>query len=730
MKSSAIVRVCFVMSIMMLLMFGSVAYAAETFVDEGIEYQILNKREVEVVGYEGNITDLEFSSYVDGYSVVSIADKAFQNCTTLTRVDIPYGVEKIGKYAFDGCSSLTEIAVSGSVERIGANAFQNCSMLSQIELSYGIEEIGAEAFSGCTSLTVIEIPGSVEEICDSMFKNNTALTSIELSYGVEKIGESAFEGCTGLTTVSIPGSVESMGKKAFYGCYALSTVELAYGIEKIGDSCFENCTGILDLSIPGSVKTVNPKAFYGCSGINVLEISYGVEKIKESAFAECTNIVRLSLPGSIESVEKNAFSGCTALVQLDIAYGVEKIGDSAFNNCTSLYIVEIGGKSTEISQAAFNNTPYSKGEDIPSDLLAALNSTEEPTLDATNEESSVVSEPDPTAAPTATPTPEPTPTLEPSPTPYVDESIPRYAVSLNVKCIENWFFSMYDINIMIDGMSQAVLGHGKTDTFTLQIPEGEHVLRFANADDASVYGEVAIKVLRDSSFTYELTCFGTEVTVKAFVTMEKSSGGYDGENYMDVKAEFEALGFTNIELDRYERTLYGGYDEGDVWKVHIDDSWFDKGDTVLASDKVTIMYNVYVDPTPAPVSNNLTVDNCPELAAMLNNKADIDPSYSAFATKYKGQIIEFDGRIDHVMNHGNYDTRYDILLSAGDYNPNSMRGPAFKFEDVACYDMDLDTLFLEDEIWVGRNVHIVAYVKNYNSNSGLFFLDPISVEGR
>ncbi len=700
MRSGALVRVCFVMAIVLLLSSGSVAYAVETFTDDGIEYRVLNKREVEIIGYEGNITTLDISSYVNGYSVVSIADKAFHNCTTLISVDIPYGVEKIGKNAFDGCSSLTDIAVSGSVETIGANAFQDCSMLSKIDLSYGVKKIGKSAFSRCTSLTTIEIPGSVKEISDSMFQNNTALTSIEISYGIKEIRESAFEGCTGLATVSIPGSVESIGKRAFYGCYSLSSVEL----------------------------------------------SYGVEKIKESAFAECTNIDSLSLPGSIESVGKNAFYGCTALVQLDIAYGVEKIGDGAFNNCTSLYTVDIGGKRTEISQTAFNNTPYSKSEAIPSELLDRFTATEDPAMNAANEGRAVVSESNPTTTPTATPTiePTPTPTLEPtstptleptltpepSPTPYVDDSIPRHEVSLNVKCIENWFFSMYDINIMLDGMSQAVLAHGKSETFTMQVPEGEHVLRFANADDATVYGEVVLKVLRNSSFTYELTCFSTEVTTKAFVTMDKSSGGYDGENYLDVKAEFEALGFTNIELDRYERTLYGGYDEGDVWKVHINGSRFDKGDTVLASDKVTIMYNVYVDPTPTPVSNNLTVENCPELAAVLSNKADIDPSYSAFATKYKGQTIEFDGRIDSVMNHGSYNTRYDILLSAGDYNPNSMSGPAFKFENVACYDMDLDTMFLEDEIWVGRNVHIVAYVKYFNSNSGLFFLDPISVEGR
>ena len=131
------------------------------------------------------------------------------------------------------------------------------------------------------------------------------------------------------------------------------------------------------------------------------------------------------------------------------------------------------------------------------------------------------------------------------------------------------------------------------------------------------------------------------------------------------------------------------------------------------------------------ISNKvLTIDNCEELANMLSNKDDIDESYSNFASKYKGRTIEFDGRIDHLMNYENYDTRFDILVGAGDYDPDHQTGPAFKFKNVAAYDLDLDTIDLESEIKVGKNVRIVAKVEEFDSNSGLFFLDPVSVTSR
>lgn len=104
----------------------------------------------------------------------------------------------------------------------------------------------------------------------------------------------------------------------------------------------------------------------------------------------------------------------------------------------------------------------------------------------------------------------------------------------------------------------------------------------------------------------------------------------------------------------------------------------------------------------------------------------MDPSYEAFAEKYQGRNIEFDGRIDYCTNYENYSTRFDYLISSGDYDPDSQIGPTFKFENVnhAQLNTNLET------VSVGLNVHIVAEVVSYDNDSGLFFLNPVSVTGR
>ena len=69
-------------------------------------------------------------------------------------------------------------------------------------------------------------------------------------------------------------------------------------------------------------------------------------------------------------------------------------------------------------------------------------------------------------------------------------------------------------------------------------------------------------------------------------------------------------------------------------------------------------------------------------------------------------------------------------MSSGDYNQDNQIGPIFKFENVNAYDLDLNTLYLESQIEVGKNVRIVAKVEQFDNNTGLFFLDPVSVTSR
>ena len=127
----------------------------------------------------------------------------------------------------------------------------------------------------------------------------------------------------------------------------------------------------------------------------------------------------------------------------------------------------------------------------------------------------------------------------------------------------------------------------------------------------------------------------------------------------------------------------------------------------------------------------LTVKNSEDLKALLEVRDPGDPYVSEFAEKYDDREIEFDACIVSILNHEDYDTRYDILIYVGDYEGEGFGyGPSFQFEDVGVYDLGVDDLYLPDYISEGRNVHVVAKVDEYEESSQLFKLDPVSVTAR
>lgn len=229
-----------------------------------------------------------------------------------------------------------------------------------------------------------------------------------------------------------------------------------------------------------------------------------------------------------------------------------------------------------------------------------------------------------------------------------------------------------------------------------------------------------------------------------------------GRAYQDVVKDFEEKGFTNIQVEPIDDLITGWLTkDGEVEDVSVD------GDVKYSSDRwypnsvtVVIRYHTFpqksngdgnaetestqsqeisqAEETSQAKEINLTIDNCEELKTLLAVKAEIDPLYSKFADTYEGATIEFDGCITYIANHDNYDTRYDILLSAGDYiDENTANpGPIFKIADVNTMNLGINDLFLPEFVSIGSNVRVVAKVLEFNSNTGLFFLEPILVTER
>jgi len=127
----------------------------------------------------------------------------------------------------------------------------------------------------------------------------------------------------------------------------------------------------------------------------------------------------------------------------------------------------------------------------------------------------------------------------------------------------------------------------------------------------------------------------------------------------------------------------------------------------------------------------LSAANNPELAAILAVPNECSDSIQAFALKYSGRTIEFDGNIAYMTNHGDMKTRYDFLISPGDFSTTSAIGPNFKFENVnPTYDLHLTGPNIPAYVGQGNNLHFVVKIVEFNKTQCLFYVKPVATSVR
>ena len=181
------------------------AYDAEI---DGIRYNFSgNDAEVTSGGrYAGSVVIPETVTYNGKtYTVTSIGNKAFYQCSGLTSITFPNSLTSIGDWAFHGCSGLITISIPNSVTSIGNGAFASCRRLTSISIPNSVTSIGEYAFYNCSGLTSITIPNSVTSIGGEAFAWCSRLTTID-SYINEPFvfGDWAFSGINEEAVLIVP----------------------------------------------------------------------------------------------------------------------------------------------------------------------------------------------------------------------------------------------------------------------------------------------------------------------------------------------------------------------------------------------------------------------------------------------------------------------------------------------------------------------------------------------
>jgi hypothetical protein len=223
----------------------------------------------EIIAVTRSIADSTIPILADGYDITSIGDYAYNCCTDLSTVKIPYSskLERIRKTAFDGTPWVESL--ENDCILVNSVLYTYFGDAKTFILASGVKKIAEAAFEGNKSLVYLDIT------------DNSSLYAIAAH---------SFDGCTSFKGficdanpdgggLYLKNSVETIGSYAFYGT-AVTKVELQTdtsvshnALVSVGDSAFADCRRLVWVQFAAVTENIASTAFVGCSSLEKFAIN-------------------------------------------------------------------------------------------------------------------------------------------------------------------------------------------------------------------------------------------------------------------------------------------------------------------------------------------------------------------------------------------------------------------------------------------------------------------------
>ena len=145
----------------------------------------------------------------------------FSDCTGLTAIHFPAGLEELGSSAFQECSNLASLELPAGLKKLEGGVFEHCTSLQgEVTIPKSVEEISSNPFVYCDKLKAVVVEPDNPNFCSQdgalYNKDITQLIccpgakqgSYTIPETVAKADMYAFYGCQSLTELNIPAAME------------------------------------------------------------------------------------------------------------------------------------------------------------------------------------------------------------------------------------------------------------------------------------------------------------------------------------------------------------------------------------------------------------------------------------------------------------------------------------------------------------------------------------------
>lgn len=172
-----------------------------------------------------------------------------------------------------------------NIKEIGESAFRQCTNLTKVSIPDGVELINSSAFAA-TKIKEITFPSSVKEICEFSFGHCYELISIHIPSTLTKISSRAFNDCDNIIEITVDDNNPVYEDRNSHAI-----------IQKSNNSLVVGCQSTI---IPSTVTSIQNAAFGYLDGFEKINIPDNIEYISTYAFEHCINATELKLPNNIK----------------------------------------------------------------------------------------------------------------------------------------------------------------------------------------------------------------------------------------------------------------------------------------------------------------------------------------------------------------------------------------------------------------------------------------------
>ena len=244
----------------------------------------------------------------------------------------------------------------------------------------------------------------------------------------------------------------------------------------------------------------------------------------------------------------------------------------------------------------------------------------------------------------------------------------EYKVNFEISCTENLMFSKYDVKVYINSVSEGTLNHGSTQTYTKTLKKGEYTLKFENAEDKYVKGEIKVHITKDETYKIKIDCTSSKINAKIV------SGGNDSKEETtktenDQTGKIKMLDVKGLTLDKAKEKLKEiGFknitEESDNGKlIFLDSNWKVIDQSVKegteAEKDLEIKLTCHKDETIQNTEENKeeTEDKEEKVEKEEKKKENTDP-YSEISAKHDAQ----DAFYDEIRNRCPYGVKIHSIM--------------------------------------------------------------------